>query len=166
MSARPGYSPLMCSALEFAGTVSRFADRLPRLPVLLRDGSGVWHRWGCPYTIDTREVPHGACARLESIRDLKWRRWRPRPVQIPAARYMERDTHRTEHWFDVPTGFVIQGLAIQHTWRHPRPCVEHAQYPEMSEQVSILVYVVTIPAEGGVLEVHDRMPRPMKNGLT
>ncbi|WP_281661138.1 hypothetical protein [Microvirgula aerodenitrificans] len=72
---------------------------------------------------------------------------------------MERDQHRAEHWFDVPAGFAIQGLAIQHTWRQPRPAIEHASRPEDAEQVSILVYVVTVPAEGGVLEVHDRMPR-------
>lgn len=55
--------------------------------------------------------------------------------------------------FENPTGYDIPVLG--NLFGTP----ERVAMGMGAEPVSIMVYVVTVPAEGGVLEVHDRMPR-------
>lgn len=101
----------MCSGIEFAGRPVRWKDPDRQLPVLRRDGSIDWIRWGEDYGIESH-FTNGACARHERLAG-KWRRCFPIPVKIPAASFMERDKRREEVWIEVPAGSFIQGLVAR-----------------------------------------------------
>jgi putative SOS response-associated peptidase YedK len=133
----------MCAAIEFNATPIYFKDA-PELPVLCRDGSVRWIQWGCPYGSSDARAPQGACARIESILDGKWRKYHPRPVKIVCSAFMERDGKKAAHWFPVAAGQFIQGALIE--------------LAGDAERRSI-VYVVTEPAAAEVARIHDRQPR-------
>jgi hypothetical protein len=141
----------MCAAIEYNGRKVYFRDSSPELPVLLKatpdspEGCVRWIPWGRPYGSSTKRsapLPEGACARLESIKQGKWKRWHATPVQIPVTRFMERGPDKSEHWFDLQPGQVIQG------------CLAESSHSEV-----VAVYVVTVAARGWQLDVHDRWPR-------
>lgn len=141
----------MCAGIEFEGERIMWAGESPQLPLLLKDGSIGWGIWGQPYQdVAIAAVPKGGWARLESIKDGKWKRFKPLPVKIPATAFMERARDGSEVWFPITDGLVIQGAAI----------AQPNQLYTAERGKSILrIYVVTQPAIGDVAAVHDRMPR-------
>jgi hypothetical protein len=85
------------------------------------------------------DVPITGWARLISLKEGKWNRYNPVKVKIPALAWMEKDSERQSHWFDMATEQAIMGVRIEH-------------------QGKAFVYVVTRPAEGGMSDIHERMP--------
>lgn len=148
----------MCIAIEYQGKVISWADAEPRLPVLRKDGEIEWVTWGLPFArARSATIPAGGWARLESIRDGKWRRYGARPVKIPASRFAERDADGTAHWFELTDGLVIQGAMI---------AVKNREQTATLGELILRVYVVTEPAIGDVATVHDRMPRTICRVIT
>lgn len=133
----------MCGGVEYRDGERRQRVYFPQpgaaLPVRRRDGSVAWLPWGRRES-ERAALPLGGWARLESVRAGKWQRYQPRPVLIPALRFMEKDRDGRSHWYDIPAGYLIQGLLAT----------------DGTEQ---RVYVVTTAAPDGRLEVHDRWPR-------
>jgi putative SOS response-associated peptidase YedK len=147
----------MCAAIEYLGRKVYFRDDEPVLPVLLKHGPEMpegavrWIAWGRPHGSSTKRsapLPEGACARLESIKQGKWKRWHATPVLIPAERFMERGPDKAEHWFKLQPGQVIQG------------CLASSAHNEYAS-----VYIVTVPAPREFAHVHDRWPRVVANSL-
>jgi hypothetical protein len=60
------------------------------------------------------EMPLGGWARLASIKNEKeknqWNLYLPRPVQIPASKFMEKDHEGRACWYEVTKGKCLQGL--------------------------------------------------------
>lgn len=147
----------MCNAVKLGTRTERFNQEAAELPVLARDGSVRWIAWGGRFGAEAAEgLPPGPCARLESIKAGRWRRWSPRPVQIPAEQFSERSrADRCNYWFWIPEGYAIQGLYV----------------PQGDAQDAGRVYVVTVDlptAQPLIKEVfpapaletiHDRWPR-------
>lgn len=149
----------MCNAVSWPEHFVRFSDQEAQLPVLTRSGDIAMVRWGMHYGELGHPYPKGPCARLESIREGRWRRLNPRPVRIAVASFSERSpADRCNYWFSLPSGSAIQGLFV----------------PPGNVDPDGRVYVVTVPLEaamaygltpkfplpaGGMPEVHDRWPR-------
>ena len=149
----------MCNAVSWPEHFVRFADPEAELPVLTRTGGISMVRWGVHYGEAGHPYPKGPCARLESIRDGRWRRLNPRPVRIAVASFGERSpVDRCNYWFSVPSGAALQGLFV----------------PPGSADPDGRVYVVTVSIEtalvyglkaqfalpaGGMPAVHERWPR-------
>lgn len=91
-------------------------------------------------------VVRGGWARLESVRDGKWRRYAPLPVRIEVEAFMEKDGAGLSHWYELPSGQWIRGL-IAYTGDESR------------------VYVVTVvPEDPAHRAVHGRWPRIVSLG--
>ena len=124
----------MCSGIEYQGRMHLWQDSDVRLPVQMRDGSVSWVKWGERHGIQS------PCARLESVKELKWARFQPRAVKIPVDRYMERDIRSKPYWVKTDEGSVLQGLLA--TWGDEQR-----------------VYVVTIETPPEFQHVQPRWPR-------
>ncbi len=129
----------MCSGVEHEGQMHLWKDAEVRLPVLMRDGSTTWVRWGERHGVPSPFF-QGPCARLESVREGKWRRFQPRAVRIPVERYMERDQKSKPYWVRLEAGQYLQGLIA--TWGDEQR-----------------VYVVTVEAPAEYRHVQERWPR-------
>lgn len=129
----------MCSGIEYQDQLLLWRDAEVRLPVQLADGGVTWRRWGERHGVAGAFV-QGPCARLESIREGRWARFDPRPVEIPLQRYMERDAKGAPYWVRVDSCEVLQGLLAT---------VGDDQR----------VYVVTVPSPGPYRHVQPRWPR-------
>ncbi len=143
----------MCGGVEFRDGERCHRVFFPQpgaaLPVRRRDGGVSWFPWGRREG-EAADLPRGGWARLESIRAGKWRRYRPRPVLIPAQRFMEKDREGRSHWYEIPPGYSIQGLLATGGDGEQR------------------VYVVTTgaPSGGEAAAVHDRWPRLVSRAET
>lgn len=83
--------------------------------------------------------PAGGWARLSSVEEGKWEKYRPMRVRIPAARFMEKDEAKVSRWFDLEPGQAIEGLMIG-----------------AGEEKK--VYVITTEAPEEQTWLHDRWP--------
>lgn len=63
----------MCSGIELNGEMHLWRDAEVKLPVLNKDGSISWLRWGERHGVKSAFV-QGPCARLDSIQLGKWQR--------------------------------------------------------------------------------------------
>ena len=146
----------MCAAIEYLGKKIYFRDEGPQLPVLLKatpdkgEQCVRWIPWGVAYGSSSKRsapLPEGACARLESIQQGRWKKWHGHPVKIPVERFMERGADKSEHWFDLQEGEVLQGCLAENL---------------AAGRDLMAVYVVTIPALPEFAQIHDRWPRIMR----
>lgn len=154
-----GRCVLMCNGVAAPDLYIRFSDADARLPVVTRSGAIQMVPWGVHHGDLGNPMPKGPCARLDSIKAGRWRRYDPRPVRIPVTRFSERSpADRCTYWFELPAGLALQGLFVP-----PAPFSPDGR-----------VYVVTVPLEtalqygvraqsglpdGGMEAVHDRWPR-------
>lgn len=133
----------MCGGIEYkdGSRILRiyFPNPKAALPVRRKSGDVTWLPWGRRET-ETVPMPQGGWAQLESIQAGKWEKYQPRPVLIPALRFMEKDDHRVSHWFEVPALEMIQGLVA-------------------SVSDDSRVYVVTVQTPLEFPHIHDRWPR-------
>ena len=138
----------MCGGVTFEYQGEDFRIYFPNpnavLPVRLKSGAHELIPWG-----RRREqqglLPVGGWARLDSIYAGRWDKWFPVPVKIDLTSFMEKDYEGKSHWFDLMKGQYIQGLIAR----------------DKGEQ---RVYVVTIPPEPELADIHDRWPRVMMGG--
>lgn len=133
----------MCGGIEYQGNKTYFPLPDARLPVMLRHGGVTWVIWGKRSNEGGGEFPNGGWARLDSIKAGKWKPWHPRPVLIPASKFLEKDADKKSHWIPLESGMVIQALLAQRD----------------NEQ---RVYVVTEETPPQYHWIHDRWPRLVK----
>lgn len=89
---------------------------------------------------DGFDVPITGWARLLSLKEGKWNHYQPRRVKIPIRRWMEKDSARVSHWFELEEEEALLGIRIDR--------------PEKS-----FVYVVTRPSVNTAFaHIHDRIP--------
>ncbi|HEY9744591.1 MAG TPA: hypothetical protein V6C99_00070 [Oculatellaceae cyanobacterium] len=101
-------------------------------------------RWGKRQNEDVSiDVPVTGWARLLSLAEGKWNRYKPKRVKIPAIRWMEKDSQRQSHWFDLPSAQCLLGVLLE-------------------SQGEEFAYVVTRPATQNFQHIHDRMPIVME----
>ena len=117
---------------------------MPGAQIPVREESGEVHllQWGCRTGEEGEglDLPVTGWARLLSLSEGKWNRYRPRRVKIPARRWMEKDSARTSHWFELDEAEALLGVRIDR--------------PEKS-----VVYVVTKPSVNTPFAgVHPRVP--------
>ncbi len=115
-----------------------FPNPHAELPVRMRDNGIRLLPWGRRKR-QAGSLPLGGWARLESIQEGRWDKWRPIPVKLAIDEFMEKDLEGVSHWYLVTTGKWIQGLV--------------ASFDQERR-----VYVVTITPELDDA-VHDRWPR-------
>lgn len=87
-----------------------FPNPKATLPVKKRDGSIALLAWGRRKQ-QKGQLPIGGWAHLASIHQGAWNQYFPKPVKIPALKFMEKDMMAQNQWFDVIEGLWIQGLA-------------------------------------------------------
>lgn len=115
-----------------------FARPQAKLPVQLANGEIRLVTWGRRQH-EPGEMPIGGWARLQAIHDGKWGIYLPKPVRVPAVKFMKTDFEGHVHWYEVTKGHFIQGLLAR-------------------EEQEFRVYLVTIVPE--LLDIcHDRWPR-------
>jgi hypothetical protein len=93
-----------------------FTQTKAMLPVKLKNGDMKLVTWGRREN-ENSEMPLGGWARLASIKNDKDQRWNlylPKPVQIPIAKFMEKNYEGRACWYEVTKGKCIQGLLAQH----------------------------------------------------
>ena len=134
----------MCGGVEYPNPFGEvrtvyFPSPTAELPVVTKEHDIAMLTWGRRRGEPGR-LPVGGWARHESIEKGIWQKWNPVPVKIRVLRYMEKDSHKTSHWFDLPEEHVIQGLVAQ-----------------LGDEQR--VYVVTVQAEGEFAKIHVRWPR-------
>lgn len=129
----------MCSGIEYQGEMHLWRDPDVQLPVMMKDGTISWLRWGERHGVQSPFF-QGPCARLESIKERKWEKFQPRAVKIPIDRYMERDQKGAPYWVKVEAGSYLQGLLA--TWGETQR-----------------IYVVTVDSPTEFLHVQPRWPR-------
>lgn len=142
----------MCGGIKYTDKDQKtwavyFPSPKAALPVLKKDGSVEWVKWGKRKEEEAPGFAPGGWARLDSIKDGKWQRYDPKPVLLPVHSFMEKDAEKVSHWFDLEPTEAIQGLiAVQNN--------------------EARVYVVTTdtPREFGY--IHDRWPRLVDLALT
>jgi hypothetical protein len=107
----------MCGGVEYKHDGQRHKVYFPypdaQLPVRKRDGSIELVGWGRREE-QPGQLPPSGWARLESVQTHKWDRWNPQPVKIIVDRFMEKDAHKSSHWFALRDNEFIQGLLA--TW--------------------------------------------------
>lgn len=130
----------MCGGIEYQGEKVYFPQSEARLPVRLRNGNVTWITWGRREKEAVGKFPNGGWARLSSIKNGKWKPWRPKPVLIAADLFMEKDREKQSHWIPLDICMVIQGLLAERN----------------GEQ---RVYVVTVKTPPEHAWIHDRWPR-------
>ena len=108
----------MCDGIEYQDRKCYFPQSDARLPVRLRHGGVTWKSWGRRKEETIGIFPNGGWARLDSIKNGKWRPWHPRPVLIPADSFMEKDHEEQSHWFPLDTSMTIQGLLAERKGEH------------------------------------------------
>lgn len=141
----------MCGGVKYTDRQNKtwtvyFPSPKAALPVLKKDGEIEWVTWGKRKEEDAPQFPNGGWARLDSIKDGKWQRYKPRPVMIPIQSFMEKDHDKTSHWFDLQPNELLQGLlTVQNDV--PR------------------VYVVTTDTPGAYSYIHDRWPRIIERNV-
>lgn len=108
------------------------------LPVKKRGGGVELLPWGRRKN-QAGNLPLGGWARLESIYEGRWDRWRPIPVKLGVSQFMEKDIEGNSRWFDITPGKWIQGLVAH--WDNERR-----------------IYVVTITPETEDA-AYERWPR-------
>ena len=133
----------MCGGIEYQDRKFYFLQPNARLPIRLRHGGVTWKAWGKRKEETIGIFPDGGWARLDSIKNGKWKTWHPRPVLIPAGSFMEKDHKEQSHWFPLDTSMAIQGLLAE----------------RKGEQ---RVYVVTVNSPPEYHWIHDRWPRLVK----
>ncbi|MGI9276394.1 MAG: hypothetical protein ACR2PT_16315 [Endozoicomonas sp.] len=103
----------MCGGVQFNhdGQTLKifFPNPKARLPVLTRQGKNVLVPWGRREE-QPGNTPQGGWARLESIQNGVWERFKPRPVKIIVDAFMEKDVNGSSHWFLLEDRQFIQGL--------------------------------------------------------
>lgn len=129
----------MCGAIQIQENKVFFPHPNAKLPVRRRDGELQWITWG-KRREEQCAFPEGGWARLTSIKDGRWTRLNPRPVQIVVERFMEKDVDGQRYWFDLEEGEFIQGLLA-------------------TLNGETRVYVVTQEAEPQTAMIHPRWPR-------
>lgn len=134
----------MCGAIQLQDIKVFFPHPKAKLPIRKRDGDLEWVTWG-KRREEECAFPEGGWARLSSIRDGRWARFQPRPVQIMVHRFMEKNPEGERVWFDLEDGQFIQGLLATIN----------------GEQ---RVYVVTQEAPPETHEIHPRWPRILGRG--
>lgn len=108
------------------------------LPVQLKSGEIKLVTWGRRQN-ENSEMPIGGWARLSTIHQGKWDIYLPKPVRIPAEKFMKTDFENKTHWYEITKGQFLQGLLAQ-------------------EGNEFRVYLVTIIPQ--LLDIcHDRWPR-------
>ncbi len=110
------------------------------LPVRLKNGECKLVKWG-RREHENSEMPLGGWARLSSIRSEKDKRWdlySPKPIQIVAEKFMEKDFEGAPRWYEITKGKCIQGLLAQH-------------------ENEYRIYIVTIEPED-LMNCHYRWP--------
>lgn len=143
------YASIMCGGAKYTDKSGKdwtiyFPSPKAALPVLKRDGDVEWVAWGKRKEEPAECFVNGGWARLDSIKQGKWKRFHPQPVILPVQSFMEKDHDRKSHWIDVPEGQAIQGL------------VAH-----VDDQIRL--YVVTMDTPEEYQWVHDRWPRLVEN---
>lgn len=116
-----------------------FPNPQATLPVRTRE-SVILLPWG-KRKEQSGSLPNGGWARLESIHEGKWEKYSPISVKLPIGRFMEKDSDKKSHWFDVDNGEWIQGLVAR-----------------AGEEVRVYVVTVEPPLPDAI---HNRWPRIM-----
>lgn len=130
----------MCGGIEYQDQKIFFPQTDACLPVRLRDGNVTWVTWSRREKEAVGKFPNGGWARLNSIKNGKWKPWHPRPVLIAADLFMEKDREGRSQWIPLDASLVIQGLLAKR-----------------SEEMRVYVVTVNTPPEHSW--IHDRWPR-------
>jgi hypothetical protein len=117
-----------------------FANPKALLPVRLANGQVKRVAWGRRQH-QSGELPLGGWAAFTTIYQGKWNSYQPKPIQLPILKFMEKDFEGNIHWYDVISGFWIQGLMAR-------------------EEQEFRIYIVTIAPESHTT-YHNRWPRIM-----
>jgi|GEM_PF-81436 len=102
----------VCYHLNGKTIITHFANPRAKLPVKTQTGETKLIPWGRRKG-ETGMLPLGGWASLESINKGWWDIHFPKMVKLPIAKFMEQDFEIRSDWFDVTTGFWIQGLLLQ-----------------------------------------------------
>ncbi|SDX27279.1 hypothetical protein SAMN05421882_11322 [Nitrosomonas communis] len=85
---------------------------------MLRYGGVIWVLWGKRQNEGPGKFPNGGWARLDSIKAGKWKPWHPRPVLIPADRFLEKNHDKQFYWIKLESGMLIQALLAERNDEH------------------------------------------------
>jgi len=100
--------------------------------------SAVWGRRGISECPDSG-LPVTGWARYDSIRLGLWDRLNPEKVYIEASAFMEKDSEKKSHWFDIGDDRVILGLLVRESGKD-------------------FVYIVTSAPPEEYSHIHNRWP--------
>lgn len=123
---------------------------IPHAEISVEEGEGAIRlvQWGRRKGEDEEfDIPVTGWARLDSIDAGKWKRYHPQQVRVPALSFMEKDTAKVSHWFEMKPETYLLGLEIVRDERS-------------------FVYIVTNPAQGPFKEIHDRWPVIIREDFT
>lgn len=106
----------MCIGIYFQhqdkSHIVHFTNANARLPVNIKNQPINLLPWGRKNN-ETGEAPLGGWLDVNSLREGKWNYFFPKPIKIPALKFLESDFEGKLNWFDLTRGQCIQGALIQ-----------------------------------------------------
>ena len=124
-----------------------FAQTKAVLPVKLKNGETKLVVWGRREN-ENSEMPLGGWVRLTTIKNESnnhWHMYLPKPIQIPAYKFMEKNFEGKSCWYEITRGKCIQGLLAK-------------------KENEYRIYIVTIDPED-LMNCHYRWPHIMMSSV-
>jgi len=105
----------MCSAIEYQGRQIWFREPKVKLPVVRRDGTVGWCRWGLGFEESHVYFHNGPSVGEHQLQEPGWQQLQPKPVRLAVDRYMITDRQGKEQWFDIEPRSAMRGVLT--TWQ-------------------------------------------------
>ena len=134
----------MCAGLMFQKSDGSefkvyFPIPLARIPFITKNGEqleGIWGRRN-KNEFKGENIPVTGWAKIESLKNGKWDKYKPEKVYIPALKYMEKDHDRNSHWFELAEKTKLIGIKLT--------------IPDFN-----VIYMATRPTPKEFSHIHDR----------
>ncbi|WP_022850493.1 hypothetical protein [Limisalsivibrio acetivorans] len=123
----------------------------PKAVVLYIDQSGSSGKaaWGRRNReeMERSSIPVTGWARIESVKEGKWNRFKPEKIFIKPLSYMEKDAQKNSCWFELAEKEYIAALLIR-------------------EETRNTAYIITVPTPQEFAHIHHRWPMILNKEFT
>ncbi|GAB3257936.1 hypothetical protein [Chitinimonas naiadis] len=103
----------MCTAIEYQGRQIWFREPNAKLPVVRKDGTVGWCRWGLSFQDHHVYFHNGPSIAEHVLGEEGWQLLSPKPVRLAVDRYLITDREGQEHWFSIDPRSAMRGILVK-----------------------------------------------------